>query len=97
MPNERTKSRAKPTGSGIGLALLISACSAAAENTSIQCQATLGFPAMSLVYEGGETGTLKVASSLGEISLPASRQGEGENEGVKYRRPAYWPQARRNC
>ena len=85
MPNERTKSRAKPTGSGIGLALLISACSAAAENTSIQCQATPGFPAMSLVYEGGETGTLKVASSLGEMSLPASRQErEGENEGVKY-------------
>ena len=46
---------------------------------------TPGFPAMSLVYEGGETGTLKVALSLGEMGLPASRQErEGENEGVKY-------------
>src|SRR5215213_6848622 len=87
--NDQTKSRATlQTALAIGLSLFTGGCTAggvAAETMSIQCQETSGFPAMSLAYEGGASGTLSVASSLGEISLPATREErEGENEGAKY-------------
>jgi len=86
--NDRTISRAKlRTVFALGLTLSIGGCGAAAETMSIECQAAGkgGLPAMSLVYEGGESGTLRIASTLGEMALDATRQErEGENEGVKY-------------
>jgi hypothetical protein len=46
----------------------------AAQTLSIECKATeSSFPAMTLVYEGAAEGTLTIASSLGEMALPATR------------------------
>ena len=68
------------------LMMAVSACggSAQAENISIKCEASQGWqaPAMTLVYEGSDTGTLTLKSEFGEMSLPASkelREAVGEN------------------
>ena len=72
-----------------GLVLLIGGCTGgdAAESMSVQCEASAssGFPAMSLVYTGEASGTLSVASSLGEMALPATkseRHGEVDGQDV---------------
>ena len=60
------------------LMMAVSACggSAKAETVSIKCEASQGWqaPAMTLVYEGSDTGTLTVKSEFGEMSLPASKE-----------------------
>jgi hypothetical protein len=59
--------------------LLAAGCggSAQAETISLNCEAgnNLGMPspAMTMVYEGGDSGTLTVKSTFGEIKLPANR------------------------
>ena len=91
MTNDKTESRANlRTALAVVSSLLIGGCTAGgapAETTSVQCQEAEagGFPAMSLVYEGGASGTLQIGSSLGEMALPATREErEGENEGATY-------------
>jgi hypothetical protein len=60
------------------LTMAVSACggSAMAETVSIKCEATQGWqaPAMTLVYEGSDTGTLTLKSEFGQMSLPASKE-----------------------
>ena len=60
------------------LMMVVSACggSAKAETVSIKCEASQGWqaPAMTLIYEGSETGTLTLKSEFGEMSLPASKE-----------------------
>ncbi len=60
------------------LMVAVSACggSAQAETVSIKCEASQGWqaPAMTMVYEGGDTGTLTVKSTFGEMALPASKE-----------------------
>lgn len=87
-----SKGNAKPkrqTATAVALSLAIGGCTAgAAETMSIRCEADAvagGIPALSLTYEGDDSGTLTIASSLGEMVLPATREErEGENEGAKY-------------
>jgi hypothetical protein len=58
--------------------MAISACggSAQAETVSIKCEASQGWqaPAMTMVYEGADTGTLTLKSEFGEMSLPATKE-----------------------
>ena len=60
------------------LMMAVSACggSAKAETVSIKCEVSQGWqaPAMTLVYEGSDTGTLTLKSEFGEMSLPASKE-----------------------
>jgi len=70
------------------LMMAVSACggSAKAETISIKCEADQPWhsPAMTMVYEGSDTGALTVKSEFGEISLPASkeqREAVGEDGG----------------
>ncbi len=72
--------------------LLVAACggSAQAETISLTCEQgnNLGMPspAMTMVYEGGDSGTLTVKSTFGEMSLPAQRiTAEGPDETGKTR------------
>lgn len=69
----------------LGLLLLIGGCTAggAVETMSVACEPAMsGFPAMSLVYEGDESGTLKVSGEFGEMTLPATKsERTGEVDG----------------
>lgn len=58
--------------------IIVAGCSgsAQAETISIKCDASEGWqaPAMTMVYEGSDKGTLTVKSSFGEMALPASKE-----------------------
>jgi hypothetical protein len=58
------------------IAVIACGGSAQAETISIKCEADQPWqsPAMTLVYEGSDAGTLTVKSDFGEISLPASKE-----------------------
>ena len=62
--------------------MTVAACSgtAQAETISIKCEASQGWqaPAMTIVYDGADTGTLTVKSSFGEMTLPASKETRDE-------------------
>ena len=67
--------------------ILLSACggSAQAETISVDCKEgkNLGMPssAMTMVYEGTDSGTLTVKGDFGEMKLPARKEGrEGPDE-----------------
>jgi hypothetical protein len=70
----------------LSLALLTGIHSARAETLSFACEEQdAGAPAeMTAVYEGGQSGTLKLKASFGEIELPATmKTREREIEGIQ--------------
>lgn len=69
---------------------LVAACggSAQAETISLSCEANQSWqsPAMTMVYEGADSGTLTVKSEFGEMALPArkeTREGPDDKGGTR--------------
>jgi hypothetical protein len=70
--------------------ILLSACggSGQAETIAVECEANQSWqsPAMTMVYEGADSGTLTVKGEFGEMSLPArklTREGPDEKGGTR--------------
>jgi hypothetical protein len=70
--------------------LLVASCggSAQAETISVSCEESQSWqsPAMTLVYEGADSGTLTIKGEFGEMALPATkekREGPDEQGGTR--------------
>jgi hypothetical protein len=72
-------------GCGALLVATLAAGPAWAQSLVLKCEERVGGATtpMTLIYEGGASGTLKVTGSLGEMTLPATREErEGDVDGT---------------
>jgi hypothetical protein len=69
------RKRLRLFGSAAALAILLVASTASAETIAVSCKGEeFGKPyELAFQYEGGDSGTLKVSGSFGEMSLPAAK------------------------
>lgn len=75
------------------LALLPACLPAYAATLTVECeeQGPSGPTPLTVTYEGGEDGTLKLTGAFGEMSFPAMRtDGEVENEGQKVKQTSIY-------
>ena len=94
MRSKREKTRLGILGGATALGVLIPAATANAETIAVSCKGEeFDKPyQLTFVYEGGDSGTLKVSGSFGEMSLPAAKtyREAGNDAGEKVSATVIW-------
>ena len=94
MNPKHERKRLRLFGSAAALGVLVAASTASAETIAVSCKGEeFGKPyELAFQYEGGDSGTLKISGSLGEMSLPAAKthREAGNDAGEKVSATVIW-------